>query len=156
MHTERLDFEFSFLLQKIRSQLTRQAQLLFEWQKLKSLLNLQVGWIFMFDIRAEKIKSLLPLIEDTRDVRSQGNVFSYRLTDTNTVYFGNRFVTSEANMTRRKVSCTFRSVTIFTHKCCFCCVYIYIYIYIYTQNNGAVSKVCWLKSHHSFVYALYI
>jgi hypothetical protein len=49
----------------------------------------------VFDFLAEKIKSLLPLIEDTSDVRSQGNVFSYCLTERNTAYFGSCFVTSE-------------------------------------------------------------
>jgi hypothetical protein len=49
----------------------------------KSLPNLQ---IFVFDF----------LAEDTSDVRSQGNVFSYCLTERNKEYFGNCFVTSEA------------------------------------------------------------
>jgi hypothetical protein len=50
----------------------------------------------VFDFLAEKIKSLMPLTEDTSDTRSQGNVFSYCLTDRNTAYFGSSFVTSEA------------------------------------------------------------
>jgi hypothetical protein len=50
----------------------------------------------VFSFLAEKIKSLLPLTEDTSDVTSQGNVFSYCLTETNTAYFGNCFVTSDA------------------------------------------------------------
>jgi len=98
-----------------------------------SLPNLQ---IFVFDFHAEKIKSLLPLTEGTSDVRSNGNVFSYCLTDISTAYSGEFFVTSEAKAWQGKKQIVRLGYLKFKPAKVISVAYIFIILKCQRGNNG--------------------
>lgn len=90
----------------------------------------------MLGLLAEKVKLLLPLTADTSDVRSQGNVFSYCLTERNTAYFGNCFVTSEAKTWQGKKQIARLDQLQFTPTKVISVAYIVIILKCQTANNG--------------------
>jgi hypothetical protein len=89
----------------------------------------------VFDFLREKIKSLLPLTDDTSDARRQGNVFSYCLTERNTAYFGNFFVTSEAKTWQGKKQIARLGQLQFTLTKVISVAYIIITIIMYADND---------------------